>query len=175
MAYDVQCCQNGIARAPHMLSVRGVTLYMIIAWLWYLHTMVWICPNWHLEWEFSLSKLKEYYPPYQCICDLFVHEKLSKIISLIKQSKSMGLNNHTLKIFENNRNVDPLRHGCHHFRICALWGILVRIFLWGILGTSCWNSGSIQTWIFFFIFPFSTSKRWVKKEIIKMCRSAYFS
>ena len=38
-------------------------------------------------------------------------------IRVIKQSNNMGLNNHTLKVFENNRNVDPQSHGCQYFRI----------------------------------------------------------
>ena len=38
-----------------------------------------------------------------------------------KQSNNMGLNNHSLKIFnKNNRNVDSQSHGRHHFGICAL-------------------------------------------------------
>ena len=41
----------------------------------------------------------------------------------------MGLDNHTLKILENNRNIDSQSDGCHHFRISALRGILGRICL----------------------------------------------
>ena len=39
----------------------------------------------------------------------------------------MGLSNHTLEIFENNRNEDPQSYGCYHFGIYALWGILGRL------------------------------------------------
>ena len=41
--------------------------------------------------------------------------KWSQIIWIIKQSNNMRLDNHTLKIVENKRNVDSQSHGCHHF------------------------------------------------------------
>ena len=60
----------------------------------------------------------------------------------------MELNNHTLQILENNRNEDS------QYKVMGatiLESVLYEEFweevvsLWGILGTSCWNSRSMKT------------------------------
>ena len=94
-------------------SVFYMVLCIEIWWIFPSLKINYFVLNSHREICFNI--LKEYWSSLSMyIYYLREHETLSKNIWVIKQNNNMGLDHCTLKIFDNNRNVDPQSHGCHH-------------------------------------------------------------